>query len=113
MWNLCTRFPRNAAGYETVKQLIRSAGSVGANYRAACRAKSKADFIRRYDRILNLEANAKRCFQAMTPEKNGKYYSVNCTFKSEPESSDNRPIFYYFERTKTGWRFVSLDNSNE
>lgn len=27
------------------KQLIRSASSVGANYRAACRARSKADFI--------------------------------------------------------------------
>lgn len=42
---LCGRFPRNAAGYETAKQLIRSAGSVGANYRAACRAKSNADWI--------------------------------------------------------------------
>ena len=27
------------------KQLIRSASSVGANYRAACRAKSRADFV--------------------------------------------------------------------
>ena len=27
------------------KQLLRSATSVGANYRAACRARSKADFI--------------------------------------------------------------------
>ncbi len=26
-------FPRNAAGFETAKQVIRSAGSVGANYR--------------------------------------------------------------------------------
>ena len=42
---LCGDFPRNAAGFETAKQLIRSAGSVGANYRAACRGKSKADFI--------------------------------------------------------------------
>ncbi len=42
---LCQFFPKNAAGFETAKQVIRSAGSVGANYRAACRAKSKADFI--------------------------------------------------------------------
>ena len=42
---LCEAFPRNAAGFETAKQLIRSAGSVGANYRATARAKSKADFI--------------------------------------------------------------------
>lgn len=42
---LCNNFPKNVAGFETAKQLIRSAGSVGANYRAACRGKSKADFI--------------------------------------------------------------------
>ena len=41
----CSDFPRNAAGFEIAKQLIRSAGSVGANYRATVRAKSKADFI--------------------------------------------------------------------
>ncbi len=39
---LCQFFPKNAAGFETAKQVIRSAGSVGANYRAACRAKLKA-----------------------------------------------------------------------
>lgn len=42
---LCSDFPKNAAGFETAKQLIRSAGSVGANYRSTVRAKSNADFI--------------------------------------------------------------------
>ncbi len=42
---LCGELPRNLAGYEIAKQLIRSAGSVGANYRSVLRAKSKADFI--------------------------------------------------------------------
>ena len=37
----CEKLPRNAAGFEIAKQLIRAAGSVGANYRA----KSKVDFI--------------------------------------------------------------------
>lgn len=41
----CSNFPKSAAGFELAKQLIRSAGSVGANYRAALRAKSKADFV--------------------------------------------------------------------
>src|SRR6476469_305235 len=49
---LCEHFPKNAAGFETVKQLIRSAGSVGANYRAACRGKSKADFIYKIEVVL-------------------------------------------------------------
>ena len=75
--------------------------------------KTKADFIRRYDKIMNMEANASRCFQAGTPEKEGNRYAISCTFKSEPESSDNRPIIYYFERTRTGWKFTGLDNINE
>lgn len=50
--NYCSFFPRNAAGFETAKQLIRSAGSVGANYRAACRGKSKADFIYKIQIVL-------------------------------------------------------------
>lgn len=49
---LCENFPKNAAGFETAKQLIRSAGSVGANYRAACRGKSKADFIYKIEIVL-------------------------------------------------------------
>ncbi len=49
---LCSYFPKNAAGYETAKQLIRCAGSVGANYRAACRAKSRADFIYKIEIVL-------------------------------------------------------------
>jgi four helix bundle protein len=46
------KFPRNVAGFETAKQLIRAAGSVGANYRAACRAKSQADFIYKIEVVL-------------------------------------------------------------
>ncbi|MBA4198663.1 MAG: four helix bundle protein [Chitinophaga sp.] len=49
---LCEDFPRNAAGFETAKQLIRSAGSVGANYRATVRAKSNADFIYKIELVL-------------------------------------------------------------
>lgn len=49
---LCGHFPKTAAGFETAKQLIRSAGSVGANYRAACRGKSKADFIYKIEVVL-------------------------------------------------------------
>jgi four helix bundle protein len=49
---LCERFPKNAAGFETAKQLIRAAGSVGANYRASVRAKSSADFIYKIEVVL-------------------------------------------------------------
>jgi four helix bundle protein len=49
---LCATLPKNAAGFETARQLIRSAGSVGANYRATARAKSKADFIYKVEVVL-------------------------------------------------------------
>src|SRR5213078_2087159 len=49
---LCENFPRQVTGFETAKQLIKAAGSVGANYRAACRGKSKADFIYKIEVVL-------------------------------------------------------------
>ncbi len=37
--------PKDRVGDILARQLVRAATSVGANYRAACRARSKADFI--------------------------------------------------------------------
>jgi len=37
--------PRDPATAEIMRQLVRSGTRVGANYRASCRAKSRADFI--------------------------------------------------------------------
>lgn len=42
---LCSRLPSRPELSIIGRQLIRSATSVGANYRAACRAKSRADFL--------------------------------------------------------------------
>lgn len=37
--------PRSRAGTVIGNQLLRAAASVGANYRASCRARARADFI--------------------------------------------------------------------
>lgn len=37
--------PKTPAGRAVASQIVRSATSVGANYRAACRGRSKAEFI--------------------------------------------------------------------
>ncbi len=37
--------PSKASSWVIAKEIVRSATSIGANYRAACRAKSDADFI--------------------------------------------------------------------
>ena len=42
---LCSALPGNRVAQTLGKQLLRSGTSVGANYRAVCRAKSTADFI--------------------------------------------------------------------
>ena len=42
---LCSALPNNWVAQTLGKQLLRSGTSVGANYRAVCRAKSGADFI--------------------------------------------------------------------
>ncbi len=44
--------PRNAEGYIVGKQLLRSGTSVAANYRAVCRARSKAEFIAKLGVVL-------------------------------------------------------------
>ncbi|MGA3284157.1 MAG: four helix bundle protein [Verrucomicrobiota bacterium] len=42
---LCSALPANWVARTLGKQLLRSGTSVGANYRAVCRAKSNSDFI--------------------------------------------------------------------
>jgi four helix bundle protein len=42
---LCRQFPNNREGRLIGDQIFRSATSVAANYRAACRARSRAEFI--------------------------------------------------------------------
>ena len=43
--NLCISLPENWVARTLGKQLLRCGTSVGANYRAVCRAKSNSDFI--------------------------------------------------------------------
>src|SRR5438093_10950535 len=42
---LCSALPKNWIARTLGQQLLRAGTSVGANYRAVCRAKSNADFI--------------------------------------------------------------------
>ncbi|MEO6669858.1 MAG: four helix bundle protein [Ferruginibacter sp.] len=48
----CNDFPKTAVGFEIAKQILRSAGSIAANYRATARAKSKSDFINKIQIVL-------------------------------------------------------------
>src|SRR5690606_13415574 len=60
-WNLCTKFPVSREYNAYCNQLIRCSSSVGANYRAACRAKSDADFLNKL-KIVEEEADESMYF---------------------------------------------------
>jgi four helix bundle protein len=49
---LCQGLPRSQAGTVITRQLLRSSTSVGANYRAVCRARSTADFVSKLGIVL-------------------------------------------------------------
>jgi four helix bundle protein len=49
---LCRTLPRTQEGTVITRQLLRSSTSVGANYRAVCRARSTADFVSKLGVVL-------------------------------------------------------------
>ena len=76
--------------------------------------KDSAEFVRRYKEIFNGEANAAQCFASATPKReSARAFDVYCPFKQTPNDRENAPIRFYFELTKTGWKFAGLDNINE
>jgi len=76
--------------------------------------RNKEDLLRRYGEIFKGEANAAQCFRHAEPRKqSAKQYEIYCPFKHTPNDWENAPIRFIFELTKTGWKFVGLDNVNE
>lgn len=53
---LIDELPSKPSSWAVAKQIVRSATSFGANYRAACRAKSEADYINKL-KIVEEEAD--------------------------------------------------------
>ena len=52
VFKLVDALPRTPAGRAVANQLVRSATSVGANYRAACPARSRAEFAAKLGTVL-------------------------------------------------------------
>lgn len=65
----CKSLPFDNVLKSYVDQLIRASASVGANYRAACRAKSKPDFINKM-RIVEEESDESLYFLELLAEFN-------------------------------------------
>ncbi|RAJ14592.1 four helix bundle protein [Olleya aquimaris] len=73
-WNLCAKFPVSREYNAYCNQLIRCSSSVGANYRAACRAKSDADFINKL-KIVEEEADESMYFLELMMEISDKEHA--------------------------------------
>jgi four helix bundle protein len=65
--NLVDKFPQRRSGNIIANQLGRSASSVAANYRAACRARSHAEFISKIG-IVEEEADETTFWLDISPE---------------------------------------------
>ena len=66
-WRLCDKLPSGRGFTAYINQLIRCSSSVGANYRAAQRAKSTADFINKL-KIVEEEADESMYFLELLSE---------------------------------------------
>jgi four helix bundle protein len=66
---LVDELPNKPSAWAIAKQIIRSSTSIGANYRAACRAKSTADFINKL-KIVEEEADETQYWLEVLEESN-------------------------------------------
>ena len=66
---LLDELPSKPAAWAITKQIIRSSTSIGANYRAACRAKSTADFINKL-KMVEEEADETQYWLEILEESN-------------------------------------------
>ena len=66
---LCSALPGNWIAQTLGKQLLRSGTSVGANYRAVCRAKSNSDFINKL-RIVEEECDESMFWMELLVDNN-------------------------------------------
>ena len=70
---VCKELPNNTVNFKLVDQLIRSAGSIGANYREANDSLGKKDFIHRL-RIARKEAKETTFWLDLILEANSNFH---------------------------------------
>ncbi len=95
--------PQNSVGRPIGNQLIRSGPSIGANYRAACRGRSKPEFIAKLgivveeadesvywlERIIEGELLAKRLFEPLLNEANEQTAIMTASHRSAERAVQN------------------------
>lgn len=83
--HLCEKLPSNKLNNTYIGQILRSSASIGANYRAACRAKSTKDFIHKLQ-IVEEETDETLYFLELMAVFNEKHKVEMRTIYKETES---------------------------
>ncbi len=89
--NFVKKLPRNVVNMEDSKQVVRSSGSIGANYIEANEALSKADFIYRI-KICRKESKETTYWIRLIQETNDSVFHKECS-SLIAESLEIRKIF--------------------
>lgn len=79
---LCLKLPYNVVNKTYISQIVRCSSSSSANYRAACRGKSKADFVNKL-RIVEEELDETMHFYELLAEFNEDFKNELRTLYTE------------------------------
>jgi four helix bundle protein len=97
---LYRKLPRTAEAQVIGKQLLRSATSVGANYRAVCRARSKAEFIAKIGMVVEEADESIYWLELLIETEIFKPAVLESLVK---EARELTAIFTSSQRTARGW----------
>ena len=106
MIDLCETLDKSLTSQVIARQLIRCSMSVGANYRAASRAKSQADFINKL-KIVEEEADESMYFMELLEAKSKKQESLAPLYKEANEILSMVVSSIKTARTTPGTKFVT------
>ena len=73
--------------------------------------KTKAELLKRYREVFNVQTDAAKCFAAASPEVQAKaknQFTVGCK-----DAAGNETVEYRFVKIRGIWKLKSLDNLNE
>ena len=85
---LTQSLPTNRTGDVLGKQLLRSGTSIGANYRAACRAKSTADFISKLGTVEEAAEASAYWMELLVHAELGKQHQLSPLMQEADELAD-------------------------
>ena len=87
--HLFRALPRTTEAYVVGKQLLRCGTSVGANYRAVCRARSKAEFVARIGIVAEEADESVFWIELIRRNENPRFETASGDFERSAGASSN------------------------